>query len=350
MPLLNWPKVQDNQVKVFNRIFQGWRKITFNIGSDSCEFHFVYPPPPHYSHQILFKTLIGEYSVMIGLETIFFTNLLDKFTAGDNFFDLPNEIKCAVLEVAAEPLFNRLSSVSGLQTALQEITIHPAPLASVEMNPTEYAVYFQLTRAKEGGNVYGHMLASFKALQWLADLWEKKVTATVEYPPQLNFYTFYVIAKTQLKMSEMAELCVNDIILWDESAFDSRQMVSLYIPPSLWYDGVFKGTQLTIQHIRNENIMDAPKKPEVKTAPDTKPVAANLNDLTVQIHFEVGQKEMTLGELKTIQPGYTIDLNGSLEKPVMLRANGKSIGCGEIIQIDQRLGVRILEIFKHADV
>ena len=62
----------------------------------------------------------------------------------------------------------------------------------------------------------------------------------------------------------------------------------------------------------------------------------------------MGRIQLTLGELKGIQPGFSFELEKTTEKPVTIRANGKIIGTGELVQIDERIGVRVIEVFEDA--
>lgn len=70
--------------------------------------------------------------------------------------------------------------------------------------------------------------------------------------------------------------------------------------------------------------------------------ATPLDDLPVSLIFEAGEKTMTLGELQTLRPGYTFALDRPLEAPVNIRANGQPVGQGELVDLDGRLGVRVL--------
>jgi type III secretion protein Q len=57
-----------------------------------------------------------------------------------------------------------------------------------------------------------------------------------------------------------------------------------------------------------------------------------------------------LKELKAVKPGYAFNLEKGLEKPVSIRANGKIVGHGELVSIDNRIGVRIIDFFEASDV
>ena len=65
--------------------------------------------------------------------------------------------------------------------------------------------------------------------------------------------------------------------------------------------------------------------------------------LPVQLVFLAGEKEVALRDLKQISPGYVFDLARPVDRHVEVRANGRRIGIGELVEIDRRVGVRMLK-------
>ena len=65
--------------------------------------------------------------------------------------------------------------------------------------------------------------------------------------------------------------------------------------------------------------------------------------LPVQLGFELGRTEMSIGELADLQPGYVFPLAAALEgSNVTIRANGRVAGRGELVAVGDTLGVRLL--------
>lgn len=65
--------------------------------------------------------------------------------------------------------------------------------------------------------------------------------------------------------------------------------------------------------------------------------------LPVRLQFVAGEVEIPFGELSRIAPGYVIDLKRAVHGHVEVRANGRAIGTGELVEVDGRAGVRILK-------
>ena len=68
-----------------------------------------------------------------------------------------------------------------------------------------------------------------------------------------------------------------------------------------------------------------------------------LRSLPVQVAFEIGQLELSMGDLASLQPGYVFSLPAHLEGAnVTIRANGHAAGRGEVVAVGDTLGVRLL--------
>jgi len=69
------------------------------------------------------------------------------------------------------------------------------------------------------------------------------------------------------------------------------------------------------------------------------------SDIPVQIVAVLGKKMVTVKEIVSLRMGQVIELNRLPNEAVDLVANGKLIAKGELVEIDGRLGLRILKIF-----
>lgn len=66
-------------------------------------------------------------------------------------------------------------------------------------------------------------------------------------------------------------------------------------------------------------------------------------NLPVNVEFELGSVQISVGELAALQPGYVFALPAHLEGAnVVIRANGRAAGRGELVAVGDTLGVRLL--------
>ncbi|WP_429019290.1 type III secretion system cytoplasmic ring protein SctQ [Aeromonas allosaccharophila] len=66
-----------------------------------------------------------------------------------------------------------------------------------------------------------------------------------------------------------------------------------------------------------------------------------LEQLPIQVSFEVGRQTLDWHTLTSLQPGALIDLGTPLDGEVRIISNGHSLGVGRLVEIQGRLGVRV---------
>lgn len=67
-------------------------------------------------------------------------------------------------------------------------------------------------------------------------------------------------------------------------------------------------------------------------------------NIKLPVIVEVGRIQMTVDTLLKLEPGNLLDLNIQPEAGVDLVVNGNRVGKGELIQVGEMVGVRVLEI------
>jgi flagellar motor switch protein FliN len=70
----------------------------------------------------------------------------------------------------------------------------------------------------------------------------------------------------------------------------------------------------------------------------------SLLDISIEITVEIGRTKMAIGQLLSLTKGSIIELNKIAGESVDIYVNEKLLGKGEIVVVNERLGVRILEI------
>ena len=68
----------------------------------------------------------------------------------------------------------------------------------------------------------------------------------------------------------------------------------------------------------------------------------DLSGLPVRLHVVLGEKEMTLAELGALQSGSILELDRDKSGQVDVAVNGKLAGKGTLVEIEGKLGVKIL--------
>lgn len=80
--------------------------------------------------------------------------------------------------------------------------------------------------------------------------------------------------------------------------------------------------------------------------PSDEEVVSLSEDIPVKLTAVLGKKNIVLKELLKLKVGETLDLDRPPNEFVDLVANGKVVARGELVEIDGKLGVRIIKILK----
>jgi flagellar motor switch/type III secretory pathway protein FliN len=100
-----------------------------------------------------------------------------------------------------------------------------------------------------------------------------------------------------------------------------------------------------------EEAAEIPDIPEIQDAvPEGQaPVKEILDlspDLTLPLVVVMGRKSFTVKDLLGLRIGQVMDLERAPTEPVDLVAAGKVIGKGELVEVDGKLGIRVLKLLK----
>lgn len=66
-----------------------------------------------------------------------------------------------------------------------------------------------------------------------------------------------------------------------------------------------------------------------------------LDDVAVSVSVELGRSMMPLREILAMQPGMVIQLETSINDPVDVRVEGRSLAAGHVVTVGENFGVRI---------
>lgn len=69
-----------------------------------------------------------------------------------------------------------------------------------------------------------------------------------------------------------------------------------------------------------------------------------INHVEIEVEALLGEAIMTVAELNTLAEGDVVRLNGQINEPVSIRVNGRIIGRGEIVTVNDRFAVRVTQI------
>jgi len=145
-----------------------------------------------------------------------------------------------------------------------------------------------------------------------------------------------------LPAGELRSLAAGDVLLLDDCLVGAQGELWLGLPQGQGLRVRAQGTSYIVTQGWS-HLMTTQTPNPAEAAPDAaagEPL--DLDAIPVRLTFDLGERALTLAELRRLQPGETFDLQRPLEGgPVMIRANGALVGTGELVEIDGRAGVAI---------
>jgi type III secretion system YscQ/HrcQ family protein len=258
------------------------------------------------------------------------------------FDDLPPHVRGVALEASLESLLERVDHFSGARSVIERVEDHKTP------SPFPAALLLKLKRRTDGLSCYAAVQTDKTGLEWLAGRLGRLPGKRMRRLYNLPVTGEIDIGRMALTPTEINTLVPLDILLPNIGGGPSEKAVHIRISDHLTLVGRLTSPDrilITKLKTAKENPASMPTS-DTKT-PDTKKNPLPVSEVPVTLLFEIGQVRLTMGELSQLQPGYTFQLSEAVERdcPVAIKANGVPVGRGEIVQIDDRLGIRIRSFY-----
>ncbi|MBK5941093.1 type III secretion system cytoplasmic ring protein SctQ [Halochromatium roseum] len=169
-------------------------------------------------------------------------------------------------------------------------------------------------------------------------------TAVAERWPDLPIALTPWLGATRLRRQEWRALETGDLLLLP------RQVDPTAIPLHLKH----RRRTLATAHLADQRLiidslvpatMSEPSMTNTEADSDATPAVIDPDDLDIRVDFELSGLHLPLRELRAVQPGYCFELT-ELDRPrIRLVVGGRLIGHGELVMIEDHLGVRVTELF-----
>ncbi|NRB25644.1 MAG: type III secretion system cytoplasmic ring protein SctQ [Shewanella sp.] len=171
------------------------------------------------------------------------------------------------------------------------------------------------------------------------------LTCWIENDPQLIFSALPVaesiigpsiplplalrIGHTSLSLNQAQSLENGDIIFFDSNHLTDDQAVLIIANKPIWRCGLIDN-RVTITAPETEKLMPSE--------------ATDIQSLPINISFEIGEQTVTVAELSQLQENFVFELDNTADQAVKLKANGRVLATGELVKINEHLGVRITQL------
>lgn len=248
---------------------------------------------------------------------------------------LPPEVQKAVLTSLFTPALSMLQESSGKSVSVRHLELNSSGAlpseglgfkVSLSGIPSleDQTIFAVLAPSQSSAADYAaHLLSSLPLLA------NPKFTHTVSSVPlEVALETGYLF----LSHEEMKSIGKEDVLLpevWTLS--DNRAGLRIYHGNNAVLSG-----DCSLRE--GAAVLETPLAEEVDASMDS-----TANDIEIRLSFELDRRLITVGELASVTPGFTFPLTSSAESLVTVRANGKAVARGRLVDMNGTLGVQITE-------
>ncbi|MEY4939218.1 MAG: hypothetical protein RIQ93_953 [Verrucomicrobiota bacterium] len=308
--------------KRFNILVASGRVFAFRWAGRPAALHFTALDAAAHATGFL-RVRLGDHLLDLGYNALPAPSQLGVDFAGIEIEGLPDTLRLGCLEACLE---DALTALRQHGVALELQGWQPA----AETLPAQFGWELRLEGAPFlAGTVHGES----EACEYLATLAERATPRPVRSAADIPFAVDVAVARMILSVTALRDLAPGDVLLPNLSAAE-------------WASGrceLWSGNRRLGAAVREKQTvkLHAMKQTTPTPPPPGTAAALSVDDLPVQIAFDVGQIEVTVGHLRTLGDGYTFELPAAPERTVTIRANGREIGHGELVDLGDKMGVRI---------
>jgi len=332
MKTLDLRKIPKRELPLWNRIFGRNGDISLELGSDTLRVLF-YASGVEWRPEQFAKISCDHQTFWIGLtiREAFLEEEMARSFEGLRVKGLPAQLKAAIGEVLIEKAMERFEAWRGVSVKIEELL--PA-LPGPEPGKT---LPFRLMSGEGYPEVQGCFYFGEESFLWFSQLIAGVPAGISRHCLDIPVRCGLEVGRARVKAGEMRGLGRLDLIRLDEYYLSEGRKLLLHVHPRIEIWAEIGGGKAILKNRKEREVSD-----------EGVGEARDFELVEVELRFEVGAKQIMVKDLSELKPGFTFDLDVSVDRAVTVTANGKKIGRGQLVDIDGRIGVQILEVFGNA--
>ncbi len=246
---------------------------------------------------------------------------------------LPPPLRLAAWEAALEPALAQLGEKSG----------HPVSLAAVEETAPSALeergdwAFLEFTAGKAGVSLESALrflggADDYRRLYRLLATGADKTPIPEEWPVEAAVE----LASERLELGLLKSLVPGDVVLLAGAK-----------PEGEWR-GVLRVGRRRVYPVAVEagkaKVLEEKMAEENKAGEPARKGGAGLDGIEVTLTLELDNRLWQVKDLAKVKPGYVFDTGKTLASPVTLKVNGREWGKGELVDVNGKVGVRLLTV------
>ena len=242
--------------------------------------------------------------------------------------NLPLELRAELLETALDPLLSSIVAKLGIKIkVLNFLKIKPSDI-------NDFSVVFKVTE-NQSRTIDAILVMNTKLQPVVEELISRWPSFHYRFEWR-NHVTplFFEVGTMTLSIAELQQLEVADVMMVESA----ENIINNELCIRFVSDARFKARV-------NENTLTVESGVTKMSDENRDDSIANMGDLPVKLSFDLGEMVLPFHQVESFTSGYVINLNEPLGEIVKIRSQNRVLGTGELVDINGKVGVRIITLF-----
>ncbi len=355
--MIKFPVISKESIPWRNKLFGKSRKIEFDLHGEF--YQLVIENDWRDEHAVLsLEFKVGEVSdIGERFWVRFFTSpklsVLSESLESVSLIHLPTEIAMLAATVIMEDVLKLLEAKIGHPVQIVNFNHGEPTFSNADLHREKIGFSIRSKKTNEAW-IKGTWVSSSAVFDRFLKLLDAIPLTSLHSFDYIPFNINFDVGHTLLTQEVFSTLDVNDIVLIENGANPKSKAVhGRVVGIPYLFKANFDSNKVTVmsalsrddQQDSKLNPAFARKAPGQATEPRSEGVDLNTDMVDLQLTFNVGHATLSLKELKTLKSGHIFELDTPIAEAVKIMVNGYPIGKGELIQVQDKLGVRVLEFF-----
>ena len=242
--------------------------------------------------------------------------------------NIPQDLRAELLETALEPLLSTIVANLGAQVkVLNFLKIKPSDI-------NNYSIVFKV-KENQTRTIDAILVMNKKLQPVIEGLISRWPSYLYLHEWQSQFTPLFLeVGRMALTVSELHQLALADVIMLESAENLINHELSIRLASGERFNARVEGSELTV--------MTGVKKMSDENRDDN---VANMGDLPVKLTFDIGELVLPFNQVESLTSGYVINLQQPFAEVVKIRSQNRVIGTGELVDINGKVGVRIISLF-----
>lgn len=334
MPLV-LPSQKLDFTKVYNELSLREFQKSFSMGMAAVKVGLS-PAAPVFESVVVLTISVNGLLWQVGIDDCQFLlahPIFDEQEAiGYGLDDLPVELKGALAETLVFPILEKIAATLGVPVSFVDVSFATKSLTAA----FGMSVVFKSKNMAEVVQMQLAFVPPFAAA----------VDDLVHLLHVLPKAEVGLISESLDNVPVTLSVCGGQMVL-SEAQFNDLSKGDVVLP-EVWYPQTKRAELMLLSGNRTLYQAHCQYEDETLTFLDSwNPISENemknSDQLEITLTFELDRKTVTVGDLKSIQAGYTFAMTNNSATPVTILANGKPVARGRLVDINGVIGVQVTD-------